>query len=67
MRICIRWNSPSLFYWWRTNLNSEIIIYTINKIIEEDIPVYSITLMTNGQLFVPELVQVLNKYNKYGR
>lgn len=46
-------------------LNPEIIIYTINKIIEENIPVYNITLMTNGQLFVPELVQVLNKYNKY--
>lgn len=46
-------------------LNPKIIVYTINKIIEEDLPVYSISMMTNGQLFVPELVDAFNKFNKY--
>ena len=46
-------------------LNPVLIIYTINKIIEEDIPVYNISMTTNGQLFVPELVEAFNKFNKY--
>ncbi|NLL44729.1 MAG: radical SAM protein [Mollicutes bacterium] len=46
-------------------LKPEIIIYTINKIIEENIPVCNITMVTNGQLFVLELVDAFNRFNKY--
>jgi organic radical activating enzyme len=46
-------------------LNYGLIIYTINKIIEENMPVYGISMTTNGQLFIPELVETFNKFNQY--
>lgn len=46
-------------------LNPGIIVYTINKIIQEDIPVHKISMTTNGQIFVPELVEALNRFCKY--
>lgn len=55
--ICFTGGEPTLY--------PEIIIYTINKIIDENIPVKNISMATNGQLFIPELVKAFNKFNEY--
>ena len=46
-------------------LNPEIIIYTINKIIKENISVIGVSMVTNGQIFVPEIVEAFNMFNEY--
>lgn len=46
-------------------LNPSIIIYTIDKIIRENINVCEIAMVTNGQVFVPELVEAFNRFNEY--
>lgn len=46
-------------------LNPSIIIYTIDKIIRENINVCEIAMVTNGQIFVPELVEAFNRFNEY--
>lgn len=45
--------------------NADLIIYTINKIIDEDLPVCHIGMVTNGLLFIPELMDAFNKFNYY--
>ncbi len=46
-------------------LNPAIIIYTIDKIIRENIDVRDIAMVTNGQIFVPELVEAFHRFNEY--
>ncbi len=46
-------------------LNPNIIIYTINKIIRENLNVGEITMVTNGQILNRELLEAFNKYNEY--
>lgn len=46
-------------------LNPKIIIYTINKIIEENIDVRELVMVTNGQIFDKELVEAFNRFNDY--
>ncbi len=55
--ICFTGGEPTLY--------PEIIIYTINKIIDEELPVKNLSMVTNGQIFIPELVVAFNKFNKY--
>lgn len=56
-KICFTGGEPTLY--------PEVIIYTINKIIEEGLPVNNISMVTNGQLFIPELVEAFNRFNRY--
>lgn len=46
-------------------LNSNIIIYAINKIIAENIDVLEIVMVTNGQIFNKDLVEAFNRFNEY--
>ncbi len=46
-------------------LNSELIIYIINKIIQEQMDVLEIAFVTNGQQFSLELVEALNRFYDY--
>lgn len=46
-------------------LNPNIIIYTINKIISNDLDVCEIAMVTNGQIFNKELVEAFNRFNEY--
>lgn len=46
-------------------LNPNIIIYTIDKIIAENIDVLEIAMVTNGQIFNRDLVEAFNRFNKY--
>ena len=46
-------------------LNPNIIIYTINKIITDNLDVCEIAMVTNGQIFNRELVETFNKFNEY--
>lgn len=46
-------------------LNKEVIIYTIDKIIKENIDVSRIVMITNGQIFNKDLVDALNRFNEY--
>lgn len=46
-------------------LNPEIIIYTINKIIEENLDVQELVMVTNGQIFNKELVEAFKRFNIY--
>ena len=48
-------------------LNPGIISYTVDKIIDEHIPVYSMGLITNGQLYSEEIVSAFNKFTDYRR
>lgn len=46
-------------------LNPEIIVYTIDKIINEKIDVHSIKMVTNGQIYSSEIVDAFNRFNEY--
>lgn len=46
-------------------LNPNIIIYTINKIINEKLNVGRIILTTNGQVYNQQLMDALNLFNQY--
>lgn len=46
-------------------LNPNIIIYTINKIISNNLDVCEIAMVTNGQIFNKELVEAFNRFNEY--
>ena len=46
-------------------LNPNIIIYTINKIITDNLDVCEIAMVTNGQIFNKELVEAFNRFNEY--
>lgn len=46
-------------------LNANIIIYTINKIIRENLDVGEIVMVTNGQIFNRELLEAFNRFNEY--
>lgn len=46
-------------------LNPDIIIYTINKIIEENLDVQELVMVTNGQIFNKELVDAFKRFNIY--
>lgn len=46
-------------------LNPNIIIYAIDKIIDENINVLEIVMVTNGQIFNKELVEAFNRFNEY--
>ena len=54
-----------LFSGGEPTLNPDIIIYTINKIINDNIDVTKISMITNGQLFNRELIESFNRYNQY--
>lgn len=56
-RICFSGGEPTL--------NSNIIIYTINKIIKENLNIEEIVMVTNGQIFNRELLEAFNRYNEY--
>ncbi len=46
-------------------LNPDIIIYIINKIIDENIDVDTILMVTNGQVYNDSIIKVFNKFNEY--
>ena len=46
-------------------LNPNIIIYTINKIINENLDVAEIAMVTNGQIFNKDLADAFNRFNDY--
>ena len=46
-------------------LNKKAIIYIINKIIKENLPVFSIGLTTNATIYEKEIIDILLKYTKY--
>ena len=46
-------------------LNSEIIIYTLNKLMSKKIYVEYMTIVTNGQIFNLELIEAFNQFNDY--
>ena len=46
-------------------LNPDVIIYAIDKIISENLNVYDISMVTNGQVFNRELVEAFNRFNEY--
>ena len=46
-------------------LNPNIIIYIINKIIEQNLNVWEIVMVTNGQIFNRELLEAFNRFNEY--
>ena len=46
-------------------LNPNIIIYAIDKIIAENIDVFEIVMVTNGQIFNKDLVDAFNRFNEY--
>ncbi len=46
-------------------LNPNIIIYTINKIIKENLNVGEIVMVTNGRIFDRELLEAFNRFNEY--
>ena len=46
-------------------LNPNIIIYTINKIINESLDVAEIAMVTNGQIFNKDLADAFNRFNDY--
>ena len=48
-------------------LNPDVIIYTIDRIIEKHIPVRSIQMITNGLIFNPDLVDAFNRFVEYRR
>ena len=56
-KICFSGGEPTL--------NPDIIVYTIDKIIRENIPVYEVVLVTNGQIYSPEIVDAFNRFNEY--
>jgi organic radical activating enzyme len=46
-------------------LNPGIIVYTINKIIQSDIDVCNVVMVTNGQKYCKEIVDAFNRFNEY--
>lgn len=56
-QICFSGGEPTL--------NPEIIVYTINKIISNNIDVRSIVMVTNGKVFNKEIVDAFNRFNEY--
>lgn len=46
-------------------LNKKAIIYIINKIIKENLPVFSIGLTTNATIYEKEVIDALLKYTKH--
>lgn len=46
-------------------LNPKIIIYTIDKIIAQNLNVCAVSMLTNGQVFDIELVEAFNRFNAY--
>lgn len=46
-------------------LNPNIIVYTIDKIIREEIDVEKIGMVTNGQIFNKDIVDAFNRFNDY--
>lgn len=46
-------------------LNADIIIYTIDKIINEHLEVGNIVMETNGQIFNQKLIEAFNRFNEY--
>ena len=46
-------------------LNPKIIVYTIDKIINENINICKVGMATNGQIFNKEIVEAFNKFEKY--
>ena len=54
--------SNIIFSGGEPTLNPEIIVYTINKIITENIDVCNIAMVTNGQIFNKEIVDAFNRF-----
>ena len=46
-------------------LNPAIIVYTINKIIENNLDVREVVMVTNGLKYNPEIVKAFKKFNEY--
>lgn len=46
-------------------LNPEIISYTIEKIIKDNLQVRKIATVTNGQIYSEEIVDAFNRFNQY--
>lgn len=46
-------------------LNVPAITYTINKIISEKLPIFQVSLMTNGLIYSEELVEAFKEFNNY--
>lgn len=54
-----------LFSGGEPTLNEDIIIYTINKIINEKLDVRELAMVTNGQIFSKRLVEAFNSFIEY--
>lgn len=46
-------------------LNAEAILYTVNKIISNKLPVFHLSLMTNGLIYSDMVVEAFEKFNDY--
>ena len=46
-------------------LNPDIIVYTIDKIIKENISVANVAMITNGQIFSKEIAEAFNRFDDY--
>lgn len=46
-------------------LNAEAILYTVNKIISEKLPIFHVSLMTNGLIYSDKVVEAFEKFNDY--
>lgn len=46
-------------------LNPNIIIYTLDKIIKENLNVVEVVMVTNGQIFNRDLLEAFNRFNEY--
>jgi MoaA/NifB/PqqE/SkfB family radical SAM enzyme len=54
-----------LFSGGEPTLNPGIIVYTIDKIIRENIDVREVCMVTNGKIFSREIVEAFNRFNEY--
>lgn len=54
-----------LFSGGEPTLNENIIIYCIDKIINEKLNVDKLSMVTNGQIFSRRLVEAFNRFNEY--
>lgn len=45
-------------------LNEELILYTINKIIDKNLPVLSISMTTNGTIYSEKVLNAFDKFSK---
>ncbi len=54
-----------LFSGGEPTLNEDAIVYTVQKIISEKLPIYHLSMVTNGLVYSDAIVQAFEKYNEF--